>query len=103
MLVLLVLGVLKFKIEKVISSFIFLNDRSVVAHGAVNFYFGCDCMRYVITNEQGRACMGCPWRDRRLDNIIVCPRAVSCENVRRVYRKPGTETTSPAAEKNESL
>lgn len=46
--------------------------------------------------------MDCLWRDRRLDNIIVCPRAVSCENVRRVFHRPRTETTTPAAEKKEN-
>lgn len=91
---------LKFKIEKVISSINFaLDDRLMLAHGAVNLFIRGDYMRYVLPNEQGRTCMDCPWRDRRLDNIIVCPRAASCENVRRVYRKPGTESTTPAAAK----
>lgn len=61
-------------------------------------------MRYVLTPEQGRACVNCPWRDRRQDDIIVCPRAYACENVKRVLRKPEMTFKTPARKKdNEHL
>lgn len=52
-------------------------------------------MEYKLTLEESKECINCKWREKNLENIVMCP-MISCqkEKIERIKNKKQRERTS---------